>query len=77
MDVKIMKLKQYNSTWKHLLLINDEPLCFFESQNRVNEALHYVNGYDANIDDGYIKKILDKYRLPSKNDVARKAIHRK
>lgn len=77
MDVKIMKLKQYNSTWKHLLVINGDPLCVFESQNRLNEALQYVNGYDADINDGYIKKILDKYRAPLRNVATAKSAHRK
>lgn len=77
MDVKIMKLKQYNSTWKHLLVINGEPLCIFDSQNRANEALQYLNGYDADINDGHVKKVLNKYRLPLKNVATRKAIHRK
>lgn len=62
MDVKTMKIKQYNSTWKHLLIIDGEPVCIFESANRIAEALQYINGYDSAINDGHIKKILDKYR---------------
>ena len=62
MQVKTKKLKQYNSTYKYLLLVDNEPICLFKSQNQINEALQYLHGCPAKISDGKIKKVLDKVK---------------
>lgn len=67
MDIKTFKAKQYNSTYKHVLLIDGIPVCITESENRMSDCIRYVNGYDADINDGSVKKVLDKYKLPSVN----------
>lgn len=35
MEIKTKKLNQYNSTYKYLLLVDNEPLCLFKSQNQI------------------------------------------
>lgn len=67
MDIKTFKVKQYNSTYKHVLLIDGIPVCVTESGNRMSECIRYVNGYDADINDGSVRKALDKYRLAPVN----------
>ena len=62
MEIKTKKLKQYNSTFKHLLLVDNEPICLFKSQNQINEALQYLHGNTAKISDGTIRKLLDKVK---------------
>lgn len=64
MDIKIVKVRQYNSTNKHLLMIDEEPVCIATGINRINECVQYIYGHDADINDGKIRKILDKYRQP-------------
>lgn len=83
MDIKVIKVKQYNSTYKHILMVDEIPVCITEGGKRASECIQYLNGYNADINDGKIKKILDKYRLPLVNkDTERikrkkeKAIHR-
>lgn len=55
-------VKQYNSTFKHILIINGNPVAITDSVERVNILESYVKGYDVEINDGAIKKILDKYK---------------
>lgn len=62
MDIKIVKVKQYNSTNKHILMIDGEPVCIATGSKRINECVKYIYGYEADINDGKIRKILDKYR---------------
>lgn len=83
MDVRVLKVKQYNSTYKRILMIDDNPVCIVASDKRASECIQYLNGYNADINDGKIKKVLDKYRMPLVNkDTERmkkkkeKAIHR-
>lgn len=63
MDIKIVKVRQYNSTNKHVLMIDGEPVCIAAGSNRINECVQYIYGCDADINDGKIRKILNKYRL--------------
>lgn len=58
---RTQKLKQYNSTWKRLLLINEEPVCIVAGNAQASKCLQYLNGYNVEIHDGKIKKILDEY----------------
>lgn len=62
MNINVVKAKQYNSTYKRVLIIDGVPVCIVASDKRANECIQYINGYDADISDGKIKKILDKYR---------------
>lgn len=67
MKVKVENIKQYNSTYKHVVIVNDVPVCITESSKRASECIQYLNGYNADINDGAIKKILDKYRMQEVN----------
>ncbi len=63
MDIKVKTVKQYNATYKHIVLIDGDPVCITSSGARASECIQYVNGYDANINDGAVKKALDKVRI--------------
>lgn len=67
MEIKVVKVKQYNSTYKHILMVDGVPICVTEGEKRASECIQYLNGYSADINDGKIRKVLDKYRLPSVN----------
>lgn len=64
MDIKVVKVKQYNSTYKRILMVDGLPVCITASEKRASECIQYLSGYNADINDGTIKKILDKYRMP-------------
>lgn len=67
MDIKVIKVKQYNSTYKYILMVDGVSVCITSSKKRASECIQYLSGYNADINDGKIKKILDKYRLPLVN----------
>lgn len=60
MQIKTKAIKQYNSTYKHLLIVNGEPICLADGGARLSEFIKYLEGYEADINDGAIKKALDK-----------------
>ena len=62
MDITVVKVKQYNSTYKRILMVDGSPVCIVASDKRASECIQYLNGYNTNINDGKIKKVLDKYR---------------
>ncbi len=67
MKINVVKVKQYNSTYKHIVMIDGVPVCITEGGKRTSECIQYLNRYNADISDGKIKKILDKYRIASVN----------
>lgn len=67
MEIRVVKVKQYNSTYKHILMIDGVPVCITQSEKRISECIQYLNGYNSDINDGKIKKILDSYRVDSVN----------
>lgn len=68
MEIKVVKVKQYNSTYKHIIMVDRIPVCITESDKRASECIQYLNGYNADINDGKIRKILDKYRTTPVNE---------
>lgn len=67
MTVKEMKItqtrvKQYNSTYKTVIAVDGVPVCITRSNKRASDIVSYLSGYDVEINDGKIKKQLDKIR---------------
>lgn len=67
MDIKVEKVKQYNSTYKNVLMVDGKPICIVAGDKKMSECIQYTSGYNADINDGKIKKILNKYRQTSAN----------
>lgn len=64
MKIEIIKVKQYNSTYKHIVMVDRTPVCITKGGKRASECIQYLNGYGIDINDGKIRKVLDKYRMP-------------
>lgn len=62
MQIDVKKVKCYNSTFKHVIMVSGEPVCIVDSSKRASDIISYLNGYDVVISDGRIKKMLDKLR---------------
>lgn len=56
------RVKQYNSTYKTVISIDGIPICITRSAKRAGQIASYLEGYDVEINDGALKKQLDKYR---------------
>lgn len=46
MKIRVIKVKQYNSTYKHIVMVDDNPVCVTESDKRASECIQYLNGYN-------------------------------
>lgn len=60
MSITYKKLKQYNSKYRIVVFVNNEPICIVDSDTRLAEITKYLYGYPADINDGKIKRILDE-----------------
>ena len=62
MKIDVKKVKGYNSTFKHIVMVSGKPICIVDSPKRASDIVSYLNGYDVVISDGRINKMLDKLR---------------
>ena len=62
MDIQRFKVKQYNSTYKHILVVNGKPILITQSENRLSHCISYLSDKNIEIKDGKIKKILDEIK---------------
>lgn len=69
MGINVVKVKQYNSTYKNILMIDGNPVCIVAGDRKASECIQYFSGYNVDVNDGKIKKILDKYRDNSINEI--------
>lgn len=67
MNIRTYKVKQYNSTYKHILVIDGELVCAAQGGKQMSKCIQYLSGYNVNISDGRIRKILNKYRHALEN----------
>ena len=67
MNITTKRIKQYNSTHKTIILVDNEPICIVSGCGKtVSNIVAYLNGYDVSIADGAIKRLLDKVRKDGK-----------
>ena len=45
MEIKTYKVKEYNSTKKTVVIINDEPVCIIKGKKTLATILAYAQGY--------------------------------
>lgn len=65
MDISVVKVKQYNSTYKHVLVVNGTPVCMARSPFTLADCVNYLTNGTPVLSDGKIMKILDKVRNES------------
>ena len=61
MKITQTRVKQYNST-KTVIAVDGVPVCITRSNKRASDIVSYLSGYDVEINDGKLKKQLDKIR---------------
>lgn len=68
MNITTHRIKQYNSTYKTVVCVDGEPICIVAGVGKtLSNVIAYLNGYDADIADGKIKKALDMCRAESED----------
>lgn len=67
MTITQTRVKQYNSTYKTVISVDGVPVAMTKADKRASDIVAYLNGYDVELNDGAIRKILDQYRQPKQN----------
>lgn len=63
MQITTKRVKQYNSTNKTVIMVDNDPICIVDGCGKtVSNIMAYLNGYDVPIADGKIKRLLDKIK---------------
>lgn len=62
MNITQTKVKQYNSTYKTIISVDGIPVCITRSNKRASDIVSYLSGYEVEINDGKLKKQLNKIR---------------
>jgi hypothetical protein len=69
MNITTYRVKQYNSTYKTVVCVDDKPVCIVSGTGKtLSNIIAYLNGYDVPIADGKIKIALDRRRAESEVD---------
>lgn len=63
MNITTHRVKQYNATSKTVVCVNGEPVCMAVGGKTVSNIIAYLNGYNVDIKDGKIKKVLDRCKM--------------
>lgn len=64
-DVKVVKVKQYNSTTKHVVMVHNTPVAVARGADTALAINSYLLGYDVKLNDGRILKKLDSIKAGS------------
>jgi len=68
MNITTFRIKQYNSTSKTVICVDDKPICIVAGVGKtVSNIIAYLNGYDVAVADGKVKKVLDICRVESED----------
>lgn len=66
MNITTYRVKQYNSTYKTVVCVDDKPVCIVSGTGKtLSNVIAYLNGYNVDIADGKIKIALDRRRAES------------
>lgn len=62
MTLSTVKVKEYSSTNKYILLVNGKPVCIVRGKKSLNDCIGYLMNGEPLLKDGRIMKLLDKVK---------------
>lgn len=62
MNISTVKAKEYNSTNKHVLMVEGIPVCIVRGNKSLNDCISYLINGEPLLKDGKIMKLLDKVK---------------
>ena len=68
LDIKTMKIKECNSSWKNVLLVCGVPVLIVKGNKTLQNCISYLLNGEPKLTDGKIMKILDRVREVAQND---------
>lgn len=61
MKITTHRVKQYNSTCKTVVCVDNKPICIVSGNGKtLSNIVSYLSGYKTEIADGQVKKVLDE-----------------
>ena len=67
MDIKIFKVKQFSSTYKKVIVVDNIPVAISRGNETASEIIAYIQGYSSELKDGKLRRDIDKF-LEQKGD---------
>ena len=68
LDIKTMKIKECNSSWKNVLIVEGVPVLIVKGNKALQNCISYLMNGEPKLTDGKIMKILDRVREVAQND---------
>ncbi len=62
MNISTVKVKEYSSKNKHILMVNGNPVCIVRGSKSLNDCISYLMNGEPSLKDGRIQKLLDKVK---------------
>lgn len=62
MTISTVKIKEYNSTKKYVLMVDSIPVCIVRGNKSLNDCISYLMNGEPLLKDGRIMKLLDKIK---------------
>ncbi len=62
MNITTVKIKEYSSSWKYVLIVNGNPVCIVRGNKSLNACISYLLNGEPALKDGHIMKLLDKVK---------------
>lgn len=58
MNIKVYRVPQFSAKCVNVICVDDVPLCTVRGRKNTNAIITKLNGYDANITDGRIDRLI-------------------
>lgn len=62
MNISTIKVKEYNSTKKYILMVESIPVCIIKGNKNLADCISYLMNGEPSLKDGRIAKLLDKVK---------------
>ena len=67
-EISVVKVKQYSSTYKQILMINGVPAVIVRGNESLSDCIGYFMNGEPELKDGKIMKILDNIKKGGDNN---------
>ena len=68
MNISTVKVKEYNSTYKHILMVDGIPVCIVRGTKNLTDCINYLMNGEPSLKDGKVMKLLEKVKGRSERE---------
>lgn len=62
MNISVVKVKQYSSSYKNILMVDGVPVCIVRGTKSLNDCISYLMNCNPSLKDGKVMKLFDKLK---------------